>query len=71
MTTTTDPARIDAAVRAVRQARQRHTTLVAVIARRTDIDLNARRMRMLLGVFEPVIVALENLLADSSGGKQS
>lgn len=61
---TPERARHDAAVRAVRQARQRYTTLIAIIARRTDFDLNARRMRMLLGVFEPLIVALENLLAE-------
>lgn len=61
---TSDRARYDAAVRAVREARRRHSTLIAVIARRTDFDFNARRMRMLLGVFEPVIVALEILLGE-------
>lgn len=64
-----DPAQRDAAAHAVRQARVRYGTLIAVIGRRTDFDLNARRMRMCLGVVEPVITALENLLAEDDPTK--
>jgi len=58
-----DPARHTLAVLAIQRARKRHDAIRALVSRRLGHDLGARQINTVLSVVEPILVALENLLA--------
>lgn len=58
-----DPARRSIAVLAIRRARKRHDALRDLVSRRLGHDLGARQINTVLSVLEPILIAIENLLA--------